>query len=290
MSRLDWRRDGRDWPLDAHSRFVKAGALDWHVQRLGQGPRVLLLHGTGASTHSWRDVAPLLADRFELLSPDLPGHGFTRGRPAGGLALPAVAKAVAQMLAAEDFTPALVVGHSAGAAVALQLTLAEGVAAPVVAFAPALRPMGGAAAPFFSGLAGLLLANPFTSLMAAGMARHVVDVGRFLERATGSRIDARGVALYARLFGSPSHVEGAMGLMAQWDLAPLATRLGSLPTPLVIAHGDRDATVPLAESRTVAGLARARLEVLAGLGHLAHEERPELAAHIVTQAVEESVP
>lgn len=286
MRFLDWQSDGRDWPLQAHSRFVQSGPLRWHVQRLGKGSRILFVHGTGASTHSWRGVAPLLSSSSELLLVDLPGHGFTRGRLAGGLSLPAVSGALARLLEEERFAPDLVVGHSAGAAIALQLALAHGTTAPIIAFAPALRPMGGEAAPFFNGAARLLLANPFTSFLTAGAARHIVDVRGFLERSTGSRIDAAGVALYARLFGSPGHVEGAIGLMADWDLRHLAGRLGDLPVPLTIAHGERDSAIPLAEAIKVARLSGATLHKLPGLGHLAHEERPELAAEIIREVTQ----
>lgn len=278
MRYLDWSTDGRDWPLREHSRFVTSGQLTWHLQQFGTGSKLLLIHGTGASTHSWRGVSPLLAERFEVLSVDLPGHGFTRGRPAGGLALPGVAGALRALLEREGFAPVLVAAHSAGAAIAVELALA-----PVVAFAPALTPMGGAAAaPLFSGAARLLLANPFTSFVAAGAARHFIDVRGFLERATGSRIDATGVALYARLFGSPGHVEGALQLMADWDLSGIAERLPALPFLVTIAHGDRDAAIPVSESRRLAG---DKLVVLPGLGHLAHEERPDEAARIIGEAV-----
>ena len=54
-----------------------SGAVREHVQRLGRGPSMLLLHGTGASTHSFRDLLPALAEHFDVLAPDLPGHGFT---------------------------------------------------------------------------------------------------------------------------------------------------------------------------------------------------------------------
>ena len=53
---LDWERDGANWPLRQHSRFVQTPRLRWHVQYAphadAQAPTVLLLHGTGASTHS----------------------------------------------------------------------------------------------------------------------------------------------------------------------------------------------------------------------------------------------
>ena len=58
---LDWDRDGAGWPNRSSSRFVVSGAMRWHVQIMGQGPVMLLIHGTGASTHSWRRLAPLLA-------------------------------------------------------------------------------------------------------------------------------------------------------------------------------------------------------------------------------------
>ena len=258
------------------------------MQRLGSGPVILLIHGTGASTHSWRDVAPLLAERFTVISVDLPGHGFTRGQLASGLRLPGVAHALAGLLAVEQVAPAAVVGHSAGAAISLQLVLGEGLRAPVVAFAPAVRPMGGGAAPFFSGLAKLVFANPFMPFFFAGAARHVVDVEGFLRRSTGSRLERRGVALYERLFRSPGHCEGAIGLMADWDLEAVARALPDLPVLLRIAHGDRDAAVPLSEAREVARLSGGSVELFAGLGHLAHEERPDLAARLITLAVEGS--
>lgn len=81
-----WERDGADWPNRAASRFVTASGLTWHVQAMGapEAPVLLLLHGTGAATHSWAGLAPLLAARFRVIAPDLPGHGFTDPLPPGG--------------------------------------------------------------------------------------------------------------------------------------------------------------------------------------------------------------
>jgi magnesium chelatase accessory protein len=76
-----------DWPHRTASRFVSAGGIEWHVQVMGKGPCALLLHGTGASTHSFRDLAPALAPDFSVIAVDLPGHGFTGTPPsrrAGG--------------------------------------------------------------------------------------------------------------------------------------------------------------------------------------------------------------
>lgn len=105
------------------SRFVEAGGLRWHVQVMGSGPVALLLHGTGAATHSWRDFAPLLSRQFKVVAPDLPGHGFTGTPDADGMSLPGMARGVDALLQALGETPVLCVGHSAGAAILAQMSL-----------------------------------------------------------------------------------------------------------------------------------------------------------------------
>ena len=95
---LDFQTDGADWPNREASRFVKAAGMRWHVQVMGQGPALLLLHGTGSSTHSWRDVMPLLATRYTVIAPDLPGHAFTNPAPGGSLSLPGMSGAIAMLL------------------------------------------------------------------------------------------------------------------------------------------------------------------------------------------------
>jgi len=97
-SRLDWLRDGRDWPNRSSSAFVRAGGLSWHVQTAGEGDEILLLHGTGASTHSWRRLLPMLARERRVISPDLPGHAFTDALPYSRLNLPGMAEAVGHLL------------------------------------------------------------------------------------------------------------------------------------------------------------------------------------------------
>lgn len=277
-SRLRWDVEGQDWPLREASRFVTAGGLTWHVQTLGAGPPVLLLHGTGASTHSWRDVAPLLAKEATVVSLDLPGHGFTQGRPRGGLGLAGMAEAVAALLAELGIAPKLVAGHSAGAAIAARLTLDGAASAPILAIAPALLPFPGLSGPIFSGMAGLVLANPLAASFIASLARDEDRVARFMGKSTGSRLDARGVALYRRLFASPEHCRGTIAMMAAWDLYALQRALPGLAVPVHVLHGDRDSAIPVSAAKRAAGSVRdGRFELVPGLGHLLHEERPELA-------------
>jgi len=284
MSAPRWDREGTDWPHRETSRFVSAAGLDWHVQVMGAGPVVMLLHGTGAASHSWRDVAPLLAPHVTLVVPDLPGHGFTRGRVRGGPSLPGIAGAIAALPAALGLdAPALVVGHSAGAAIAAQCAL-DGWTAPWIGLAPALTPFPGLAAKLFPAMARALFVNPFAAMIFAKMADDVGTVERFLVRATGSKIDDRGVRLYHRLFSNAEHCAGALAMMAAWDLERLAQALPRTSVPVLLIHGAGDAAVPVsAARRAAAAIPGAALDLRDGLGHLLHEENPAAMARIITQ-------
>lgn len=280
MSRpLVWDSDGRDWPHREASRFVAAGPLTWHVQEMGSGPAVVLLHGTGAATHSWRHLMPLLAQHNRVIAMDLPGHGFTRGRPAGGLTLPGMAAAVTALLDKLDVRPKRLIGHSAGAAIALRM-VRDGFAVPdVVGLNAALSPFPGFFAPLFQGLARALVLNPLVPRLFAASARTSGDTGRLLVRSTGSQIEAEGVRCYAMLLGNALHCRGALEMMAGWDLAGLQRDLPKVAARVRLIHGAKDAAVPVnSVEQAVKLMPQATLEVLAGLGHLAHEERADLVA------------
>jgi magnesium chelatase accessory protein len=248
-----------------------------------------LLHGTGASTHSWRSLIPLLTPHFKVLSLDLPGHAFT-DMPSGDassqqMTLPGMAAAIGGLLTLLDLRPALLVGHSAGAAIALRMAL-DGSAAPlhIVSINGALQPLGGLAGQVFSPVAKLMSALPFVPSLFSWQASNA-SVLQKLIGSTGSTLDAEGMALYGQLVRNPGHAAGALGMMANWDLPQLAQDLPRLATPLSLIVGSQDHTVPprqAAQLRALWPVSSAapppQLVSLSGLGHLAHEEQPALVA------------
>jgi magnesium chelatase accessory protein len=281
MRRLDLDADGADWPNRQSSRMVQAGGFSWHVQIMGAGPTLLLLHGVGAATHSWRDLAPLLAGRFRVVAPDLPGHGFSSSRGAGTQSLAGMARAVADLLAVLDLPPAIVVGHSAGAAVLARLVLDKAIApAALISLNGALAPFEGVAGYLLPTLAKVLFLNPLAPRYFASVATPAA-VTRLLH-GTGSKIDARGVALYSRLMRDAAHIDGALGMMAQWDLRALDRELPKLRVPLHLVVTGNDKTVPPeGANKTAARVANAQLLFLPELGHLAHEEAPARFAELI---------
>jgi magnesium chelatase accessory protein len=282
MSGLVWSRDGLDWSNRDASTFIEAAGIHWHVQKMGRGPPLLLLHGTGAATHSWRGLAPILARQFTAVAPDLRGHGFTQSPPPHRLSLPGMASDASQLLRTLDVKPEIVLGHSAGAAILARMCL-DGKISPrlLVSINGAFMPFGGIANHLLSPLAKLLVMNPFVPRMFARQAANAGAIERLI-RNTGSTIDEHGVALYRKLVCSPAHVAAALRMMANWRLEPLLHDLPRLTTALLLLAADKDRSIsPNVAWRVREICSQAMIERLPGLGHLAHEERPQLIADLI---------
>jgi magnesium chelatase accessory protein len=281
VKRLDFKRDGADWPLRETSRFVAAGGFRWHVQELGQGPPALLIHGTASSTHSWRGLAPLLARDFRVLSLDLPGHAFTTSDRRPDLSLTGMAQALTTLLAKLDFSPRLVIGHSAGAAILARL-IAEGRLAPslFVAINGAFLPFEGIARSLFPAVARLLFVNPFAARLFAWKADRTT-VANMLA-GMGTKLDVRGLDLYVRLMSNPAHCGGALEMMASWDLSRMPEELARVTCPTLLVVGANDRAIRPEDAEKVARrMPHVRIEKLQGLGHLAHEEAAERVAALI---------
>jgi magnesium chelatase accessory protein len=278
---LTFARDGADWPNRQASAFVEAHGLRWHVQTMGTGPDLLMVHGTGASTHSWEGLAPLLAQRFRLVAPDLPGHGFTQAKRTPDLSLPGMARALASLLGVLEFSPKIVIGHSAGAAILARLCL-DGTISPklFVSINGAFIPFAGLGRILFPSMAKLLFLNPLAPRFFAWSADEAA-VAKLL-KGTGSKIGPRGVDLYARLLHNPGHVAGALGMMANWDLTDLRRDLPGLNAKVLLIVGENDRAVPPRDAGVVAaGIPGAMVETIRRVGHLAHEERPDEVCRVI---------
>ncbi len=273
---MNWDDDLATWPMARWSRRVACRPHRWHVQEAGAGPVVLLLHGAGASTHTWRGILPPLAETARVVAVDLPGQGFSVAGSRQRLGLEAMATDLASLLAQERIAPDLVVGHSAGGAIALRL--AQILPRPprgIIGINPALAEFDGLAGWLFPVLAKVLAMNPLTSLVFSRVASSEAQVRRLLAN-TGSRIDDAGVALFRRLVADRAHVEGTLGMMAQWRLDPVLAGLPGIEARTLFLTGANDKAVPPETSdRAAARMRDARVVRWPGLGHILHEEAPD---------------
>lgn len=276
---------------DEDSRFLDVDGVTLHYKEAGSllAPQtVILLHGFGASTFSYRDQLPLLGDRAHVIAFDRPGFGLT-GRPLPGdwtgigpYGPEANADQVVGLMDALDIDKAVVVGHSAGAAVAVLAAVnhpdrIEG----LVLEAPAIYQPAGPPAPL-----DLVLRGPQSRRIGPLLVRRLV----------ADRSDSFIAGAYANAdLVTAAVLEGyRLPLRANdWDkglwevvVARRSERpadvLSRISVPTLVIAGTEDAYVPLADSvRASKEVSGATLARIPDAGHIPHEERPEQFANEV---------
>jgi 2-succinyl-6-hydroxy-2,4-cyclohexadiene-1-carboxylate synthase len=236
-------------------------AVPLHDERDGSGPRVVLLHGFGQTCRCWGTVAAALAAHHEVVRLDLPGHGDSAGVTAD--------LAATGQLAAEAGGPAVYIGYSMGARMALH------VATAVPAAVRGLVLVGG---------------TPGIEEAAARAERREQD------HALAARIRDKGVGWFvgwwlaqpmfaglspATRFEDERRRNTAEGLARSLELAgtgsqrPLWSALPGIDVPVLVMAGEDDERYASIARRTAAAIgANAHVALVPGAGHSAHLEQP----------------
>lgn len=267
---------------DADSRFIDIDGLTIHYKLQGQGePALILLHGFGASTFSWREVMPSLSQGTTTVAFDRPAFGLTERlldgewRGQNPYSLEAQADQTVALMDRLGLDQTVLVGNSAGGTVAVAAALRhpERVQALVLVDAAIYR---GGGAPAW---VGPLLRTPQMRRLGPLVARSLGQRGEQLLQ--GAWYDPSNI--------TPKVVEGYKQPLrvqdwdrALWELTmagrtlDLQGRLGELAMPVLVITGDQDRIVPTEESVRLAGeLPNADLVVIPNCGHVPQEECPE---------------
>lgn len=237
-----------------------------HVEVLGRGPAVVLLHGWGMNGGVWKNVAAGLTDRFQLYLVDLPGFGYS-GEIAR-TSLGGWASAVRAVVPPD----AAWVGWSLGGMVAMAAAARSAPAGLVLVGATPRFVQDDdwpdAVAPeILDNFAGQLQSDyrstllRFLALQAKGSDRAREEVRELRER------------VFARGEPRPSALAAGLRLLRESDLRD---RLESIAAPALLIHGARDTLAPLPGARrTAQALRRARLESVPGAGHAPFISHPD---------------
>lgn len=115
--------------IDIHYRTQQVGAVEVFYREAGPAgaPVLLLLHGFPTSSHMFRDLIPLLAGRFRVIAPDLPGFGLTKapGRDAFHYSFDTLADVIGDFATAIGLTRYALYVFDYGAPVGLRLAMAH---------------------------------------------------------------------------------------------------------------------------------------------------------------------
>ena len=247
-------------------------------------PTLLLLHGTGSDQHSFDPLCQHLPGEWGLIIPDLPGHGqSTLGRssppshvqPDIGFGLHDMVEWLEELLDQLGLAPTLLVGHSAGAAIALLMSLSKS-GRRVLGLAPSLVPPP----PVYNHLVGPWLSPLVRSRPSLALAHWLAGQSNVIDRllaSTGSDLSNEQRQHYRELFQSRTHLEGTLAFMAATDLPMLLAdpRLGSLPDLTFMSAKD-DPWIPAGSLAKIFSQRMPQAEVrwLPRGGHLFHETDP----------------
>jgi pimeloyl-ACP methyl ester carboxylesterase len=217
-----------------------------HYRRMGQGPAIVLVHGLGGQSKNF-DYLPLqeLAQRWTLVLPDRPGSGYSPRRDEGKARIGEQGRLVAAFIRAMRFDqPPLLVGHSLGGAIALNVALqAPDCIAGLALIAPLTHFDPNVPAPF----RGMAIRSPgvrkfISHTIAAPLAivnTRAVLHALFAPHVAPPDVAVRGGGLYSL---RPASFYGASTDMVAVgeDLPAQQQRYGELRMPVHILYGDGD--------------------------------------------------
>ncbi len=254
----------------------------------GAGPPVVLIHGMVNSSRHWERVAARLAPDFQVIAPDLIGHGDTAG-PRGDYSLGAHAARIRDLLAILGIDHATMVGHSYGGGVAMQyfwqfpqrvdrlVLVSSGGLGPEVS--PLLR---SAALPGMAALLAMFANRPLVEGLYSTGKPQLQAISRALRPLSGPG------ARQAFLETLRSVIDMRGQRVAANDKLYL---LDSVPTPTLIVWGERDNTIPLEHGRAAHEVvSNSRFETLPGAAHFPHIEDPEALARVLRDFLETTPP
>ena len=251
---------------------------DWFIREAGQGFPLMLLHGLGASSFSWRDNIGPLSRHYRILAPDLPAHGRTPALAGLDFRLKTLTRELLHLLDDRGVSRTVLTGNSLGGSLALLLAhehperfpalvlLAPAVTRLPWLFYPLRLPVLGA------GLAVLL--GPWTARAALHISYYRRDL-----------ITPEVIRGYTPTFRTMANRLGLRRLIGAIDPMPLTQAAGllrQLRQPVCLIWGEQDRILPLDQAFWLREhLPRVELHVLPDVGHAPQEEAPEQVNEII---------
>lgn len=268
---------------DADSRFIDVNGVNVHYKESGTGePVIILLHGFGANTFSWREVMEPLSAVGRVIAFDRPAFGLTE-RPlpgewqgenpysqAGQVAL------TLGLMDALGIERAILVGNSAGGAVAAELALEYPQRVTGLALVDAAIYTRSGAPDWMQPWLDSPLFNKWGPFFTRSLAGEQGQQFLQMAWADPAKITADILAGYQTSFLVERWDEALWQLTKTSGEALSSARMGQLTMPVVVISGAEDQIIPITDSqRLAAEIPGAQLHLLEACGHLPQEECPQ---------------
>ncbi len=281
------RKAEAQWP--AEGRFVDAGDARLHVREAGPvgAPRMLLIHGASSNLRElWAPLADEFSPLHRVIAYDRPGMGHSTRPRRNAETLAVQARMAARVLEATGEGPAIVVGHSLGAAVSLRLAIDHPhLVSGLVLVAPASHPYPGQPAWWARLSSTPVLGDLFCGLIVPWLAPMMAGASianNFWPAPVPVRyFEDAGVGLIFRPRAFRSSAQDVVA--TRREFAAQAVRYGDLLTPAIVITAEKDKIVsPKRHARALAAdLPAAELVIAPDTGHMPHRLRTDLVVAAV---------
>jgi pimeloyl-ACP methyl ester carboxylesterase len=248
----------------ATGNFVQLNDLSMYYQVHGQGEPLLLLHGGTATSDRWAAHIPKLSNHFQVITPDIRGHGKTKN-PSDNLSYRLMADDMAALITQLGLEKPLVCGYSDGGQICLEL----GMHYPGLVKAYVV---GAAYYEFSDGLINILRSfgiNENGNIDVEGLEVNAPDFAAYLEQS--HEMDWKDLMRQlAKMWATPLNYN--------------ADDFERIVEPTLLVVGDRDALVPLEQAVAMyRQIPNAEIAVAPNSGHEFVESNSELFTNIVLE-------
>ena len=261
------------WPYSEYSKFLETDDFVWHYQLIGKpgNPIMLLIHGAGASSHSWASLIPKLQE-FQILAVDLPGHRFSKIKKGIRPQHDIIVRDLVVLFNALKIKPNVFVGHSIGAVIVLSLSdIYKGPLSSIVLINGALERFEGPAATIFPLMARVFYASPLTKYWVRLFNSAETSLRKFLS-ISGSNLTVKNIDYYMKLMTDEDHITGTLAFISNWNIGDIEKKLKKVSVPTLFLAGMRDGIVNYKTSvRAHKKAFNAKIKLFESEGHLIHE-------------------
>lgn len=244
-----------------------------HISVAGDGPPILLVHGTPFSSHVWHRIAPHLARRYRVHCFDLLGYGRSEMRAGQDVSLGVQNRLLGALLDHWRLERPHVVAHDFGGATALRAHLLDGREFRSMTL---IDPV--ALAPWGSPLVSHVRASE-SAFQTLPDYIHRAILRAYIEGATHRDMADGELAPYIAPWLGEAGQPAFYRQIAQMDQRftdEIETRFGETRAPTLILWGEEDRWIPIAQGRRLHALIPgARFEAIPRAGHLVQEDAPE---------------
>ena len=268
-------------PNSAYSHFIDIDGVRIHYQEKGTGTPLVLIHGYGSSTYSWKDVFEPLSQNFRVIAIDLKGFGFS-GKSDGDYTRRTQATLLLRFLENLKIEKAWLCGNSMGGEVALNAALLnpERVAGLILVDSSGVKVAG------MSLIIPKYLLVPVVGRVLTALALTSNKLVRqnlensFYDR---TKVTDERIANYYRPLQTRDGQRAALRARTQAGLFPVESELSKIAVPALIIWGAQDALIPLEAGIKMNKLIKdSKLVIFDNCGHLPQEEMPETVTKEIT--------